>query len=230
MDGPTLLEMRWRDGLFAHWPVDPERVGRNLPNGLSVATHGERAWLGIVGFEMTGIRPRGVPRQLGRSFPELNLRTYVDHEGERGVYFFNLDADDRLSVALARRLFRLPYYSAEMCLRPGIETRLVSQRTHRGVLPARFDARYRLLEAPAKAKFGSKAAFFVENYRFFTADDRGQLWCGEIDHSPWEIAPAALTIEENGLFRANGFERPASEPTVHGFRSIDVRAGAIHRV
>jgi uncharacterized protein YqjF (DUF2071 family) len=230
MNARPVLEMRWRDGLFAHWPVDPETVERSLPEELSVATYEGRAWLGIVGFEMTGIRPRGVPYLLGRSFPELNLRTYVEHEDERGVYFYNLDADDRLSVALGHRLFRLPYYSAEMCLSPGIETRLVSRRTHRGVPPARFDARYRLLESPHKAALESKVAFFVENYRFFTADDRGRLWCGEIDHSPWEVAQAALTIEENDLFRVNGFERPAGEPVVHGFRSIDVQAGTIRRV
>ncbi|MEM4780561.1 MAG: DUF2071 domain-containing protein [Halalkalicoccus sp.] len=225
-----LLEMRWRDGVFAHWPVDPETVSRTLPEGLSIATHDGRAWLGVVGFEMTGIRPRGVPRTLGRSFPELNLRTYVDRGDERGVYFYNLDADDRLSVGLARRLFRLPYYRARMSLDPGVETRLRSRRVHPGVPPARFDGRYRLRSDPEEAARGSRAAFFVENYRFFTSDDRGRLWRGTIAHPPWAVAPAELTVRRNDLFEASGFDSPGGEPVVHGFRSIDVRAGPIRRV
>ena len=56
-----LLSMRWRHTLFAHWPVDPELVEPRLPDRLSAATHDGRAWLGVVSFDMTDIRPRGSP-------------------------------------------------------------------------------------------------------------------------------------------------------------------------
>ena len=96
-----LLRMRWDDVVFAHWRVTPEVVAARLPDELTVATYDGDAWLGVVGFVMSEIRPRGVP--VGRSFPELNLRTYVTGpDGGRGVYFFSLDAADRLGVSMGR--------------------------------------------------------------------------------------------------------------------------------
>ncbi|TKX74925.1 DUF2071 domain-containing protein [Halorubrum sp. GN11_10-6_MGM] len=115
MLGRRWLEMTWRDGLFAHWPVDPATVAASLPGDLSVATHDGDAYLGVVPFVMDDIRPRGVP--MGLSFPELNLRTYVEGPNGPGVYFHSLDADDRLGVAVARGVFRLPYYRAETDVR-----------------------------------------------------------------------------------------------------------------
>ena len=146
--------MTWRDALFCHWPVDPAVVAETLPDRLSVATHDGEAYLGVVAFVMDDIRPRGTP--VGLSFPELNLRTYVDGPDGPGVYFYNLDADDRLGVSVARRLFALPYYRAEMrAMRPegadGVEFR--SRRTHRGVPSARFDATY----APTGGGFAADA-------------------------------------------------------------------------
>lgn len=113
-------------------------------------------------FRDEWIRPRGLPGRLGRSFPELNLRTYVSREDDRGVYFYSLDTDDRLSVALARTLFRLPYYRSRMTLDPGIETRLRSHRVQSGVPPARFDAQYRLLATLDRTQTGSRAAFTID--------------------------------------------------------------------
>ena len=157
MLGRRWLEMTWRDGLFAHWPADPSTVAAALPDRLSVATHEGDAYLGVVPFVMDDIRPRGLP--TGLSFPELNLRTYVEGPNGPGVYFHSLDADDRLGVAVARGLFRLPYYRAETDVRhPGTwegadgadadrAVRFASRRVHGGAPSARFDATY----APAEA-------------------------------------------------------------------------------
>lgn len=125
------LEMTWRDALFCHWPVDPAVVSGTLPDRLSAATHEGDAYLSVVAFVMDDIRPPGAPVEL--SFPELNLRTYVVGPDGPGVYFYNLDADDRLGVAVARRLFALPYYRAEMDVaRPATADRSGSARSAGG--------------------------------------------------------------------------------------------------
>ncbi|SDF60584.1 hypothetical protein SAMN04488067_10649 [Halorubrum xinjiangense] len=244
MLGRRWLEMTWRDGLFAHWPVDPATVAASLPDALSVATHDGDAYLGVVPFVMDDIRPRGVP--MGLSFPELNLRTYVDGPDGPGVYFHSLDADDRLGVAVARGLFRLPYYRAETDVRRtaagdglgrrGVDTdegdavRFASRRVHRGAPHARFDATY----APAGEAFtpepGSLPAFLLENYRFYTAGSGGRLYVGEIDHDPWTLRPAAAEIRANTLFAANGFEAPEGDPVLHYGEPIAVTADRIRRV
>ena len=45
---------------------------------------------------------------------ETNVRTYVHHRGEPGVYFFSLEAASRLAVRAARMMWGLPYWFAEM--------------------------------------------------------------------------------------------------------------------
>ncbi|MCU4717408.1 YqjF family protein [Halapricum hydrolyticum] len=224
-----LLSMRWRDALFAHWPVEPDVIEPTLPEGLAVDTGPDgRAWLSIVGFVMEDIRPRFSP--IGRSFPELNLRTYARHGDETGVYFYNLDADDRLSVAVARWLFKLPYYRAEMRVTErdgGIRYR--SYRTHDGIAPAAFDATIEPQGTAEPVEPGSLAAFLVENYRFFVAGD-GALYEGTIAHDRWAVAPAELTIRENTLFSAEGFDWPSSEPLVQYAPGESVTADRIRRV
>jgi hypothetical protein len=227
MDVPRVLSMRWRDGLFAHWPVEPSVVAPTLPDALSVRTYDGRAWLGVVPFEMTDIRPAGAP--TGLTFPELNLRTYVEHDGRPGVYFYNLDADDPVGVPVARRLFRLPYYRAEMRVRrDGDAVTFRSRRTHEGAPPARFDATYRPVGDPFVPAAGSLAAFLVENYSFYTLGDR--LYRGDIDHEPWTLRPAEATLRANTLFEAAGFDRPEGEPRCHYAAPLDVTAGPIRAV
>ncbi|MFB6101240.1 MAG: YqjF family protein [Haloplanus sp.] len=226
----SLLSMRWEDVCFAHWAVDPGIVAETLPEGLAVDARNGTAYLGIVGFRMRSIRPRGVP--VGLSFPELNLRTYVRADDGPGVYFYNLDAADPIGVTLARCLFRLPYYRAEMTVddRADGTIRFRSRRTHRSAPPAEFDATYRAEGESTPVDPDSLAAFLTERYRFYTESEGGRLYRGTIDHPPWELCDATLSIRENTLFAASGFDRPEGDPLVHYSPGSDVTAGLIRRV
>jgi uncharacterized protein YqjF (DUF2071 family) len=224
-----LLSMQWRDVLFAHWRVEPRVIREHLPAGLRLATYDGSGWLGIVGFEMTDIRPTGLP--IGRTFPELNLRTYVTDAdtSASGVYFFNLDADDWLGVRLAQSLFKLPYYSAEMQItRNDHRVSLMSRRTESDIPPARFDATYSPLTTPTEVDPNSLEAFLVENYRFYTEGD--QIYVGTIQHEPWLLAKATADIRANSLFTASGFAAPDSEPVIHYSPHCTVTAGMIRSV
>src|SRR5437764_1027054 len=100
----------WHELLFAHWPISPELLRSLIPPVLALDTYEQQAWVGIVPFRMSYVRPRGVPPVPGLSaFPELNVRTYVTVNGIPGVHFFSLDAGNFIAVALARTLFHLPY-------------------------------------------------------------------------------------------------------------------------
>ena len=240
MLGRRYLEMTWRDALFCHWAVEPAVVEESLPDRLSVATHEGDAYLGVVGFEMEDIRPRGAP--VGLSFPELNLRTYVAGPDGPGIYFYNLDAEDRLGVSVARRLFALPYYRAEMDLRrqpvaaergdvardgPAYRVHLQSDRVHPGVPSAEFDATYEPVGEVYEAESGSLNAFLVENYRFYAQGNR--LYAGVIDHAPWPLQRGEVTLRTNTLFEANGFDHPGGDPIVHYSEAVDVTADRIRR-
>ncbi|MDS0258411.1 DUF2071 domain-containing protein [Haloarcula sp. S1CR25-12] len=225
-----LLRMDWRDVGFLHWPVDPGVVAATLPDGLTVDIRDGQAWLGVVPFEMRDIRPRGSP--IGRSFGELNLRTYVTDGDTPGVYFYNLDADDRLSVALARRLFELPYYRASMTVRrTGDGVRFRSRRTDDRAPAADFDATYGPVDdEPHEPAPRSLESFLVSRYRFYVADDAGTIYYADIDHEPWPLQAGEVDIRENDLFAANGFDRPAGDPVVYYSPGIHVRAGRLRRL
>lgn len=235
---PGLVAMTWRDVLFAHWAVEPSVVAETLPDGLRVDTFDDRAWLGVVGFEMRDIRPRGLP--MGLTFGELNLRTYVrDDDGTRGIYFYNLDAADRLGVFVARTLFRLAYYRAGMDIeRRGREVVFHSERVDGDAPPARFDATYGPDGERFEAEPGTLPFFLTERYRFYTESrprgghvpGGGTLYYGDIGHEPWPLYEATADIRENGLFAANGFDEPDGDPVLHYSPGIDVTAGRVHRV
>ncbi|MFB6169514.1 MAG: YqjF family protein, partial [Haloarculaceae archaeon] len=162
------------------------------------------------------------------TYPELNLRTYV--RGEKpGIYFFNLDAADRLGVTIARTLFELPYYRAEMRVDRGGETvSFESRRVHGGVPPCRFDASYWPEGDRFRADERPLPAFLTERYRFYTEGD-GSLYYGDVDHDPWPLHEAGAVVRENDLFAANGFDHPGGAPRLHYSPGTDVTAGRIHR-
>ena len=173
--GRWAMTQRWNDLLFAHWQATPGAVGRLLPEGLQVDTFQGSAWLGVVPFWMDRIKIRGVPPIPGaRSFPELNLRTYVrDHRtGMQGVYFFSLDASNLLAVAIARSCYHLPYYWAEMRIEQQSEREFAFYSRRRLTrTPVIFKARYRGLGPTrrlAESRSGTLEYFLTERYYLFS--------------------------------------------------------------
>ena len=123
--GPTreprrrpVMRQRWRELLFLHWPIRPEELRPLVPPQLELDVFEGTAYIGLVAFTMTGVRPIGVPPIWGvSSFHETNVRTYVHRDGrDPGVWFFSLDAANRLAVYLARTFYHLPYYDARLFL------------------------------------------------------------------------------------------------------------------
>src|SRR5215203_2724293 len=115
MNGPMvpvrwLLAQTWSRLLFAHWPVDPDTVARQLPPGVEPDVRDGRAWLAIVAFRMLESRPLLPPRRpVLPPIPELNVRTYVRVDGVPGVWFLSLDASSPFFVRAGRALYGLPY-------------------------------------------------------------------------------------------------------------------------
>jgi uncharacterized protein YqjF (DUF2071 family) len=63
---------------------------------------------------MKNIRSAWMPKATAMNFLETNVRTYVHHRGEPGVWFFSLEASSRLAVYAARVGWGLPYFHADM--------------------------------------------------------------------------------------------------------------------
>ncbi|EMO25941.1 hypothetical protein LEP1GSC170_5189 [Leptospira interrogans serovar Bataviae str. HAI135] len=105
----------WEELLFLHWEISKQFLDEILPRGLEADTFQGKAYVGLVPFRMKGVRPIFLPPLPWVSyFSELNVRTYVKTQGKPGVYFFSLDAGNRIVVEVARNFFYLPYLNAKM--------------------------------------------------------------------------------------------------------------------
>jgi uncharacterized protein YqjF (DUF2071 family) len=218
------FEMEWRDVFFASYPVDPDVVRPHLPDSLTVDTFEGNAYLSVVPFVITDIRPKGLPGAVGLTTPELNLRTYVSSGGKRGVYFFNLDADDLLGVLGARVFNHLPYYYADMSYDRGPPTRFESRRRTPGARSMAFATTYGPDGDPYQPDPGTVEHFLVERYCYFTENGDGDIEYADIEHEPWTLRPGTWTVEENTIFAANGFEPPESDPVLSYSRGLPVSA------
>lgn len=227
------MHMTWYDLAFLHWPVEPSLLRPHLPSGLELETFDGKAWLGVVPFAMSQVRPRFVPSVPWLSkFLELNVRTYVAAEGKPGVWFFSLDAANPLAVRGARWTFHLPYFDARMRLDHEADgwLRYRSERTHRRAAPATFAARYRPAGDVYAAAIGTFDHWLIERYCLYAADRRGRIFRGEILHSPWPIQRAEVELAENGMAEQLGFSLPAVAPVAHFCRWIETVAWSLRPI
>jgi uncharacterized protein len=231
-DRPWAMRMRWCDLLFAHWVVDAAAVRRLIPDGLELDLFDGRAYVGAVPFRMEGVTPRGVAALPGLdAFPELNLRTYVSSGGKPGVWFFSLDAGQKLAVRVARRFFHLPYFDAkfEIAIEDGgVEYSAV--RTHRRAPNATFVAKYRPVGAAYRSAKGSLDAWLTDRYCLYAADAAGRLYRGEIDHDPWPLQRAEAEVQINSLGDWLAIEMAGAPQTLHFAKSLDVKAWFVEPV
>lgn len=223
------MTQRWNDLLFAHWPMRVASIEALLPEGLRADVFQGSAWIGVVPFWMDKIQMRGMPPIPGATkFPELNLRTYVrdSRTGTPGVYFFSLDAGSLIAVIAARSLYHLPYYWAQMSIKPrgDREFSYYSRRLLSGK-PVRFAARYRGLGPThklAQSRPGTIEHFLTERYCLFSRDGLGRLQRADIHHIPWPLEQAEAEISQNDLASHIGLQLPDTEPLLHYSRHLAV--------
>ncbi|QDT13937.1 YqjF family protein [Alienimonas californiensis] len=206
----------WRDLAFLHWRVEPDVVRNTLPAGLELDTYDGAAWIGLVPFLMTGVRPAWAPAVPGVStFPETNVRTYVtctnaDGVREPGVLFYSLDAAKWLAVAIARTAWRLPYYRAAMAVtRDGDKTIYESRRLWPGPRGAGGRIEVAAIGPAAAAEPGTLEHFLAERYLLFAPgrgrNGRGRILRGQVHHAPYPLRPARVDRCEDSLVAAAGF-------------------------
>lgn len=223
---PWVMRMTWSDLLFAHWAVEAEKVSSLLPAGVTLDTRNGKAWVGVVPFMMSNVAPRLCPPIPGLSrFLELNVRTYVSVGGKPGVWFFSLDAASRVAVRVARTMFNLPYMDAKMAIDRGecgaIDYK--SQRIHRGEPSASYHGTYSAVGDFFAAEPGSLEHWLTARYCLYSADPKGRVFRGEIDHPPWSLATAAYSERINTMGEPFGFVF-RGEPHLLLAKSVDVRA------
>jgi len=230
---PHVVSMTWRDGLFVHWPVDPDRLLPRVPERLTLETRDGRAWLSVLPFVLTKVGLRGTPSVTRLAFPGLNVRTYVRYRGDPGLYFFSIDVDNALVAGTVGRTTRLPVHRARMRVgaTEGNHVDFESERVRRerDGPPVRFAATYRPDGEVFTADPETLAYWLTERRRFYAPDSGGVL-TGEIAHDPWPLQPAAVTVHENTLLEAAALPPPAGDPVVYYADELSMTGSIPRRV
>lgn len=222
------MTMRWHDLLFLHWPVRPEVIRPLIPEGLELETFDGSAWIGIVPFRMTGVRPRRFPAAAALEFAELNVRTYVWTPGRSGVWFFSLDAASRLAVRAARSFYRLPYYNARIKVQSEGETvHYQSKRIDKARRGAEFDASYRPIGSAYRSAPETLDRWLTDRYCLYAVDRAGRLACADIHHEPWPLQAAEVELRLNTMTDPLEIKLPNTPPLAHFTRYLEVVAWGI---
>lgn len=200
----------WTNLAFAHWKVPVEVLRPLVPERLTIDTFGGSAWLAVVPFQMSGVRPAWYPFQAGYfSFPETNVRTYVHLEGrDPGVWFLSLDAASRLAVWIARWNWNLNYFFASMSIQQTgrqidyRSTRRVKHQNPNGEVDISVEVGSDI--APEGAAPGTLEHFLAERYLLYSADRYGHLYQGRVWHRPYPLKAARVLNCRQSLSHATG--------------------------
>ncbi|QXD23596.1 DUF2071 domain-containing protein [Opitutia bacterium ISCC 51] len=217
-NGNWLLSQQWLNLAFIHWEIDPDQLRAEIPSELTLDLYDGKAWIGIVPFDMKGVTFRGLPAIAPLSeFPEINVRTYVEYKGKKGVWFFSLDVPKQFVAWTARTFFHLPYRRAQ------VEVILRDQSVHYShqMKHSAFEATYK----PTQTCHWDNDSFEIwatERYCLYCQSKRGQLYRTEVHHPQWPLEKAEISFQKNTLL--NDFEIGDQHPSVLFSRSIDVIA------
>lgn len=211
----------WLNLAFIHYRVPPAKIKPLLPARVRLQEFDGSAWIGLVPFCMARVMRRPFPDLPPfSSFPELNVRTYVEVGGKPGVWFFSLDADSWLAVFGGRHIYNLPYFSASMQLRrdhSGFAFRSVRRLGH-----ARFAARY----CPAGDVFFPEPGTFehwaTERYCLYSFSPRRGVARVEVHHAPWPLQRAELDVQECSVLASANISPLEQRPVCHFSTGVDV--------
>lgn len=224
---PWVMHQTWNDVLFAHWPIPIDEIQAIVPDSLTVDTFDGHAWIGIVPFWTSGVRPRFLPTVPFLSpLPEINLRTYVTINGKPGVYFFSLDTDQKIVVEAARHFLYLSYFRTKIdyIVQGNHNVHYHSIRNDSRANSGEFKAAYRPVGAEYLSVPGSLDHWLTERYCMYSVDTKGRIFRSEIDHSPWPLQQAEAEIEINTLLSSFGLQQPPIQPLLHFAKKLHVHA------
>lgn len=169
----------WNRVLFFHWVVPFEQLRKCVPTNLNLDTFDGNCYISLVAFTMEKIRPKFLPA-IGcvSNFDEINIRTYVEKDDKKGVYFLNIEAAKTISVLIAKVISGLPYEKAKI---NRTEKSYYSNNLKKGFnLTSEFEINEVVNNKTELDKW------LTERYCLYN-DLKSELYRYDIHHKEWEI-------------------------------------------
>jgi uncharacterized protein YqjF (DUF2071 family) len=199
--GEPMFYASWNRALFIHYAVAPSLLQPDVPFELDMREG--RAFVSLVAFTLHKMRPRRggkVGEWLLKPIAThefLNVRTYVRHQDEPGIYFLAEWLNNFAAVHLGPRSFGLPYRFGRVEYdhrRDGDSLRgMVKARDGELAYQGRMTG-----DRSEPCHAGSLTEFLLERYTAFTRhrtrDRFFRVW-----HSPWPQTPAEIELNEDSL-------------------------------
>jgi uncharacterized protein YqjF (DUF2071 family) len=196
--GEPLLIADWDHVLMIHYEVNKSALQRVVPFDLDLRDG--RAFVTVVAFTLRGMRPYLGGRLSAwmmkpiATHEFLNVRTYVRHGDETGIYFMTEWLSNRLSVALGPIFFGLPYRHGS------IEYRGLNGAVHdaSGAGDFLYSGRLAGRCGPSPCESGGLTEWLMERYTAFTFF-KGARRFFRVWHVPWRQAAADVSVTKQSL-------------------------------
>ena len=198
-----LFKADWTDLVFHHFKIDPAILAPYVPFELDLFEG--KAYVTLVGFRTSrmyvnrlGEWTRWIHYPISHhSF--LNVRTYVKHRGEPGIYFIKEYVNSLPAVPAGRMTYGLPYSYADVSFdhkdpAEGVLGEVKCDRTKCLRYYCEADSR----EEARPCAPDTVEEFLSERYSAFT-DLNGIKRVFRILHEPWEVVPLETEWEDTSL-------------------------------
>ena len=206
--GEPLFHSDWDQALMLHFEVERAALQREVPFPLDLREG--RAFVTLVAFTMRRMRPRwgsALSRLLFSPIAThhfLNVRTYVEVQGERGIHFLAEWLSSRLAVALGPHTFSLPYRFGVFRYqnnwrRGGLHGAVTCPRT------GNCFAYSATLSKAAEFTVCERASldeWLMERYSAFNSV-AGRKRFFRVWHPPWPQCPADVEVKNLSLLETN---------------------------
>jgi uncharacterized protein YqjF (DUF2071 family) len=147
---------------------------------------------------------------------QINVRTYVHRNSIPGLWFFSIDADNRLAGFAARLVYRLPWYQAKMEAHEcDDDVTFSSRREDAGRPQAMLDAAWRLRGSLPTPQAGTVDSFLLDRYVLYSGAPPNLLRA-RIHHPPWPLREATLMRLDSSMLERCGLPTPVLPPMLHG--------------
>lgn len=215
-----ILFQKWEDICFFHWPIDPKIVEQSIPTSLQLDLFNGTAWISVVLFKVKENRLRNVPSiPFVNSLLQVNVRTYVEERGRKGVYFLSVDMNNTLLAKLNSIGNYLPSRYATMKMYKSNKNITISSYYISKFKNESIDIS--ISTSDEKIEKNSLDCWLLERYHCWSITKMDKLIRTDIKHVPWELRKCNATINQNTMCPTLMDHVLTDTPVVHYSKAKD---------
>ncbi|MFC4736591.1 DUF2071 domain-containing protein [Bacillus daqingensis] len=190
---PTATQT-WENMLLYHLEVDPDRLAEALPEPFQPSLFDGKAWLTTACFTCRSSSAVFLGRSLSLPvYEEVQVRTYLDYDGDPGLYMFSSDVSHRSVVKGARLTLKLPFYEASIERRRDTAYHVMSKRL-------KSDARFQAAFRPGTQRDTTTFADWAGNRSCMWKKTKNGVEKAVINPGGWDLYEAEAEVSSSGMY------------------------------